>query len=76
MILDEKLWRLSRGECDDTYEAASPARVAFIGFVVRLKGEVPELVMSGHLGAEGLLGAEDGAAHVCFFDGGSVEDDV
>lgn len=45
-------------------------------FIVRLKGEVPKLVMSGYLCAEGLLGAEDGAAHVCFFDGVSVEDEV
>lgn len=76
MILDEKSWRLSRREGYDTEEAASPVRIAFIRFIVRLKGEVPKLVMSGYLCAEGLLGAEDGAAHVCFFDGVSVEDEV
>lgn len=41
-----------------------------------MEGEVAELVCPGDLCAEGLLGADDGAGHVSFFDGGVVEDEV
>lgn len=76
MVLDDEARRPGRREGDDTEEAAGPDGVALVRFVVRLQGQMPELIRAGDLGAEGLLGAEDGAAHACFLDGGLVEDEV
>lgn len=76
MILDDEPGRLGRRVGYDAYEAAGPDGIAFVGFVVRLEREVPQLVDAGNLRAEGLLGAEDGAAHVRLFDGAVVEDEV
>lgn len=63
-------------EGHDADEAAREGRVALVGLVVGLEGQVAEFVRRGDLGAEGLLGAEDGAAQVGFLDGRLVEGEV
>lgn len=76
VVRDDAAGRDGGREGHDADEAARPGRVALVGLVVGLEGQVAELVGGGDLGAEGLLGAEDGAGQVGLLDGGLVEGEV
>lgn len=76
MVPDDAAGRDGGREGHDADEAARPGRVALVGLVVGLEGQVAEPVGGGDLGAEGLLGAEDGAGQVGLLDGGLVEGEV
>lgn len=76
VVFDDAAGRDGGREGHDADEAARPGRVTLVGLVVRLEGQVAEPVGRGDLGAEGLLGAEDGAGQVGLLNWGLVEGEV